>query len=332
MNDKRRFDLVSIGDSTIDTFIKIHDATVECDINHVDCKICLGYGDKIPVDSIAHGVAGNAANVAVGASKLGLISAIYTNLGDDEYGKSIKLALKNENVAGDYIKINKNRESNLSVVLTFQKERTIFVYHQDWDYSLPVLTNCSWVYLTSMAQSFVKSSIMAEIVSFVKKTGAKLAFGPGTYQLKHDIKKYPALLEASELLIANMCEAKTILGIDQIEIVDPADLLSRLLLLGPKTAVITDGAQGSYASDGNRNLKVAALPATLVEKTGAGDAYASGLISALSAGEAFQEAMVWGALNASSVIGKTGAQNGLLTKTELVELRKKHPKLIAVNF
>src|SRR3989339_1778545 len=102
MDDRRRFDLVSIGDSTIDTFIKIHDATVECDINQEDCKICLGYGDKIPVDSIAHGVAGNAANVAVGASKLGLISAIYTNLGDDEYGKSIKLALKCENVADDY--------------------------------------------------------------------------------------------------------------------------------------------------------------------------------------------------------------------------------------
>ena len=69
-----------------------------------------------------------------------------------------------------------------------------------------------------------------------------------------------------------------------------------------------------------------------MEKTGAGDAYASGLISALVSGESFEEAMVWGALNASSVIGKTGAQNGLLTKTELVELRKKHPKLIAVNF
>ena len=328
----KKFDLITIGDSTVDTFLRIHDATVECDINHEDCKICLRYGDKIPVDSIAHGVAGNAANVTVGASKLGLISAIYTNLGDDEYGKSINFALESENVASDYIKINKNKESNLSVVLTFQKERTIFVYHQDWDYSLPDLANCSWVYLTSMAQSFVKSTIMAEIVSFVKKTGAKLAFGPGTYQLKHDIKKYPQLLEASELLTANMCEAKTILEIDQTEIVDPADLLSRLLLLGPKTVVITDGAQGSYASDGNRNFKISALPATLVEKTGAGDAYASGLISALSAGESFEEAMVWGAINASSVIGKIGAQNGLLTKIELLNLRKKHPKFSAVNF
>ena len=64
------FDLITIGDSTIDTFIKIHDATVECDINKKNCKICIKYGDKIPVDSISHSAAGNALNVAVGVQKL----------------------------------------------------------------------------------------------------------------------------------------------------------------------------------------------------------------------------------------------------------------------
>src|SRR3989338_10535167 len=115
MSDKV-FDLITIGDSTIDTFIKIHDATVECDINHEQCKICVPYGAKIPVDSIAHGVAGNAANVAVACAKLGLKAAIYTNLGDDDYGKNIREKLEKEQVARDYIKINPGRESNLSVV------------------------------------------------------------------------------------------------------------------------------------------------------------------------------------------------------------------------
>ena len=77
------FDLITIGDSTIDTFIKIHDATVECDINKKNCKICIKYGDKIPVDSISHSAAGNALNVAVRGQKLGLKCAIYTNLGGD---------------------------------------------------------------------------------------------------------------------------------------------------------------------------------------------------------------------------------------------------------
>src|SRR3989338_7393463 len=116
------FDLITIGDSTIDTFIKIHDATVECDINNKNCKICIKYGEKIPVDSISHQVAGNAANVAVGTKKLGLASAIYTNLADDNHGHLIKKTLEEAKVAVDYIENHPSMESNLSVVLTFRGE------------------------------------------------------------------------------------------------------------------------------------------------------------------------------------------------------------------
>ena len=330
--DDKKFDLISIGDSTIDTFIKIHDASIECDIHHEDCKICVKYGDKIPVDSIAHGVAGNAANVAVGCAKLGLKTAIYTNLGDDDQGKTIKLALEKENVAPDYIKINKDKSSNLSVVLTFQGERTIFVYHQDWHYSLPNIAHSSWVYLTSMSESFVNSNIITEVCNYVDRSKAKLAFSPGTHQLKADIKRYPKLLEKCAVIIVNMEEAKKTLGVDQSETAETDDLLSRMLLLGQKTAVITDGVEGSYATDGNRNLKIASFPTKLVERTGAGDAYASGLISALALEEPLEEAMVWGAINAAHVIQKVGTQNGLMTKEELLKCRQKSKDFVSVNF
>ena len=60
-----QFDLITIGDSTVDTFIKVHEASLECDINKKDCKICVPYGSKVPVEAIEYAVAGNAANVAV---------------------------------------------------------------------------------------------------------------------------------------------------------------------------------------------------------------------------------------------------------------------------
>jgi len=331
MSDKV-FDLITIGDSTIDTFIKIHDATVECDINHEQCKICVPYGAKIPVDSIAHGVAGNAANVAVACAKLGLKAAIYTNLGDDDYGKNIREKLEKEQVARDYIKINPGRESNLSVVLTFQGERTIFVYHQDWFYHLPALSLSSWIYLTSMGEAFTGSNIMDEVCHYVDKTRAKLAFAPGTYQLRADIKRYPKLLEKCEVLIVNLEEAKKILGFSELEIVEMRDLLSKMLFLGPKIIVVTDGAEGSFATDGNRNLKAGILPTKLVEKTGAGDAYAGGFLAALFLGKSLEEAMVWGTINASHLIGEVGAQNGLLTREELEKNRNNNLGFVACGF
>ena len=325
------FDLITIGDSTIDTFIKIHDATVECDINNKDCKICIKYGEKIPVDSISHSAAGNALNVAMGAQKLGLNSAIYTNLGDDEHGHLIKKKLVQSKVSEDYIQVDPSKESNLSVVLTFKGERTIFVYHQTWDYSLPDLFPCSFLYLTSTAESFTKSDLFNQVSRYVEKNKPKLIFNPGTYQLRVGVKKYPQILEKCFLLIVNREEAIKILGIGDSEI-NQKDLLSKLLLLGPKNVVITDGAEGSFATDGKGFFRTGIFPAQLVEKTGAGDAYASGLMAGLFYNLPLTEAMIWGTINASHAIQFVGTQNGLLTKDDLERHRKAVSELVAAEF
>lgn len=330
--EKKSYDLITIGDSTIDTFIKIHDATVECDINNKECKICIKYGEKIPVDSISHQVAGNAANVAVGAKKLGLNTSIYTNLGDDEHGHLIKKTLEKSAVAGDYIKNHPDMESNLSVVLTFRGERTVFVYHQPWDYVLPELKPSAFLYLTSLAESFVKSDVVDEICRYVEKNKPFLIFNPGTYQLKADVKKYPQILEKCHLLVVNTQEAKKILGTEEKEDINQKDLLSKLLLLGPKNIVITDGDNGSFGTDGKSFFRVGIFPVQLVEKTGAGDAYASGLIAGLFYKLQLSEAMIWGTINASHVIQEIGTQNGLLAKDDLERHRKAVPELVAVEF
>lgn len=315
-NDKL-FDVITIGDSTIDTFIKIHDASVQCDIHHEECKICVTYGDKIPVDAIGHGVAGNAANVAVGCKKLGLSTAIYTNLGGDSAGKTIMEAFVNAGISTDYVAVNEKMDSNLSVILTFQGERTAFVYHQDWLYRLPDMAKTAWLYFTSVAESFTSSNIIEEICHYIDKSGAKLVYSPGTLQIKADVKRYPRILEKCEILIVNMEEAKKILDIDPKEQVEVKKILSALHLLGPKKIGLTDGADGSYASDGLTNFQLGVLPVKVVEKTGAGDSYSAGLISALCIGKPFEEALVWGTLNSASVIKHLGPQSGLLSRAEL---------------
>ena len=152
------------------------------------------------------------------------------------------------------------------------------------------------------------------------------------FQLKADIKRYPKILEKCEVIFSNLEEAKRILEISESEIVNERDLLSRIHLLGPKTVVITDGANGSYVSDGNRNLKIGIFPTKLVEKTGAGDAYASGFMAAIISRMPLEEAMTWGAINAASVIVETGTQNGLLTKEQLLKHRHNVKNFKAVNF
>src|SRR3989344_3307689 len=141
------FDLISIGDSVIDTFLKLHDAEVKCSINRKDCKICMNYGDKIPLDGPPVSmVAGNAANNAVGGSRLGLKTAIY---------------------------VNEGMENNYHTVLNFQGERTILIYHQPWKYNLPDLDSARWVYLTSLSPSFTDSDLIKQLTAYLERSGAK---------------------------------------------------------------------------------------------------------------------------------------------------------------
>jgi sugar/nucleoside kinase (ribokinase family) len=325
------FDLITIGDSTIDTFIKVNDALLECDLSTKDCKICFPYGSKIPVDAIDYGVAGNAANVVIGCKKLGLDSAIYTNLGNDDQGKRIKEAFEKSGVAPDYVKVSADKTTNLSVVLTFQGERTIFVYHQDWDYELPKLADTKWIYLTSMAQTFTSSNIMDDICHYLDRSRAKLVFSPGTFQLKANVKRYPRVLEKCEVIIVNKEEALNILEINNKENIPMRDILTKLIMLGPKIAVVTDGVEGSYATDGQRFLKAGIVPVRVSEKTGAGDAYSAGLVAGLFNGEDLSEAMVWGTINASSVVSRLTTQGGQLSYDEIKNTRKNMKDFQVVN-
>lgn len=326
------FDLITIGDSTIDTFIKIHDATVECDINHEECKLCVIYGDKIPVEGIARAVAGNAANVASAASKLGLKVATYTNVGGDSEGELIKKTLKAAGVSDEYIEIDAQKGSNTSVIISFQGERTAFVYHQPWFYHLPDLKRSKWVYFTSLSQSFIDSNIVDEVAHYVDRTGAKLAFAPGTFQIKANIKRYPKTLERCELLACNVEEAKKILEIEMTNPVDVHDLLSKLHLLGPKIILITDGEEGSFVSSEGRVLKAGVFPVQIVEKTGAGDAYCAAFISALILGETVEEAMMWGTIDAANVLKHLGPQTGQMKKDDLLKYRKAVPEMVVRAF
>ena len=329
-------DLISVGDATIDTFIQIHDATVKCSLNKQDCQLCVEYGDKIAVDKLTHLVAGNAANNAVGSSRLELKSAIYVNIGGDPSGKMILDKFKEEGVDTKYVITNKGMDSNYSAVLNFQGERTIFVYHQPWKYDLPDLDRAKWVYFTSLSQSFTQSGLINQLIQYLQRTSSKFLYNPGTYQIKAGVKKSPRLLSLTELFIVNMEEAKRILGYKEEEDIKVKKLLKEIADLGPKLVVITDGKEGSFGYDvlpagrqGDRYYKLDIFPAKLVEMTGAGDAFATGTLAGLFYGKSLAEAMRWGAANGASVVEQIGPQAGLLTYNKMQEKLRENSKIVS---
>lgn len=318
------YDIITIGDTQIDTFIQLKEAIVNCEMNHGQCMLCVRYADKIPVEETLWTVAGNSANAAVGFARLGLKTGIYTHIGEDDSGHQILRQFRREKVKREFIKIDKGNRSNHSTVLNFKGERTIFVYHAPRNYRLTPLGDVRWIYLSSMA--YGSEVIFDDLVKMFGKHPLKLVYQPGTHQLRFGAKKAKPLLRHTEILVVNKEEA--ILYTEQKHETLVKNLLVAMLKLGPKIAVITDGPTGAYASDGQEFWFLKADPSVpRIEATGAGDSFTTAFTAARMLDRTLPEALQWGTHNSQSVIQTIGPQAGLLTKRQL-QIALKHDRVL----
>jgi len=315
-------DLITIGDVTEDVYVHLEDvATVTCDVKH-HCSLQFPFGTKLSIKHIEKLTGGNAGNVAIGASLLNLKTAIYTELGDDSPAQLILKTLHYHNVKIKYLHINKNKNTNYSVILNFGAERTILSHHEPRTYHLPKLPLAKWIYLTSMGQE--GKLIFPQIIQYLKSTNTNVAFNPGTHQLNLGLNKLKPILKLTKLLILNKEEAQRLLNIktENLKI-----LLHALNKLGPEIVVITDGPNGSHALSNNTYYFCPIYNVKIVEQTGAGDAFSSAFLTAIINNQSIPEALRWGSVNSAYVLTKIGPIAGLLTKTKIQSILKQHPPL-----
>ena len=317
-------DFVALGDITTDAFIRIKEASVNCDLNREHCKLCFSFGEKIPYESVTIVRAvGNSPNASVSAHRLGLNSGLITNLGDDQNGKECLQTLKKEGVNTDFVTIHKGLETNYHYVLWFEEERTILIKHHEYPYKMPDLPAPKWIYLSSLGENSLPHH--HEIANWLKRhPETKLAFQPGTFQIKMGQRQLADIYEISEIFFCNVEEAKRILKTSERDI---KKLLFGIKEFGPKIVVITDGPKGAYAYKGDDiwHIPMYPDPKPPVSRTGAGDSFSSTFTVAVALGHDIPTALSWGPINSMSVVQYVGAQAGLLTREKLEDYLKNAP-------
>lgn len=311
MNDqKKQYDMIAIGDTTQDVFLEMDDATVRCDLDQENCRISFDYADKIAVNKKTDVPAvGNAANHAIGLARLGLSTALYTVVGDDVQGHLASDVLRENNVDPQYVVHDQKNGTNFSSVINYRGERTILVYHEPRDYELPELAPTEWIYLTSASGDGVKK-LHQQVDEYLQTNpDIKMAFNPGTHQMNLGAELLKPLLSKTQVLFLNREEAAEVLAVKTSDI---KELVSAYHDIGVKVMVLTDGPDGSYVSDGSTIWHLPIFKGPVVERTGAGDSFGAGFMSAIIKGKPYQEAMLWGNANSTSVVQYIGAREGLL--------------------
>ncbi|MFA5776586.1 MAG: carbohydrate kinase family protein [Patescibacteria group bacterium] len=329
------FDAVLISDVSIDEFLKVDDALVMCDLKEHECKICFEYADKIPVSEYRASLGGNSANVAAGMAKLGLNVSVYSEIGNDANGERFFRELKERGIDTSLM-VKSLNQTDIHSIIVYKGERTIFSYHGPKKYKIQSWGEPRWIYYSSLPKQF--EPFQQQLVDYLKEHPKILtAFNPGVYHFKAGFKAYAPFLQITDLLFVNKEEALRILeqsnaGVVSNEITLRGDFLwtssarkqlhTSLQKLGPKMTVITNAENGASVSDGINFAEsgIVEINKPITDKTGAGDAFASGFLSALIYGKSLEDSLKWGLTNSSACIREIGPMNGLLSRNEVEQI------------
>jgi len=323
-----RPDVISIGDIVTDAFIKLLEDQAVTYQNEQGKWLAMPFGTKIPFDhaEVVEAV-GNASNAAVAFARLGLNSAFVTNVGADPHGRDMIKALDKNDVDTRFVRINPGKKSNYHYVLWYKEERTILIKHEEYDYHWPHLRPAEvpeWMYFSSISEHAIEYH--DQVADWLEDhPDVRLAFQPGTFQMSAGTERLQRIYKRSEVLILNREEAAFVGGGNHEDV---HNLFDHLHKLGPRIVVITDGPNGAYASDGKQRLQMPLYPdpAPPVDRTGAGDSFASTFVAALIKGNSIEGALQWAPINSMSVVQKVGAQAGLLTEKQLEEFLRHAPE------
>ncbi len=312
-------DVLTIGDTDIDLYMKIADNSGLPEAKEDgNARICFYHGSKVPVEQFETAIAGNSLNVGVGCTRLGLKTSVYTEVGDDDNGKRIVDELKKLGVDTSFCVKNKDEPTNVHSIIVYSADRTIFSYHAKRHYKIQNWSKPKWIYYTSLGNGF--EEFQAELINYLQKNaGIGVAFNPGTIQMRNSLDKVKEFLKHTDVLFVNREEAIRLVGIFEAE-----DLHKELAKLGAKMSVITDGKNGATAYEGTNfySQSIYTDNRPELDRTGAGDAFASGFLSAIFYGKSVGEALKWGAVNSGSAVKVIGAIKGLKTKDEIENIVK----------
>lgn len=309
--------LLAIGEIFTDAFIKLRDDVAKVIDDNGEKRLSIPFGSKPPYDrvDIVRAV-GPSPNAAVSCARLGLDVSLMAWLGDDQVADDAITFLNGERIDTSLTVKQKNMPSNYYYVLRLGAERTILVRNEDYEYvwKEPKET-LDWIYLSLISDA--SWQLHLDMLGYLEKNPTtKLAFQPGTFHFKWGVEKLKPIYARSHIVVLNREEAVDVTGKSYENL---AELANGLHELGPKVVVITDGPSGSYASFDGKLVTIPNYPdpAAPVDRTGAGDAFASTIVAALALGKTMEEALTWAPINSMNVVQKLGAQAGLLHQDEI---------------
>lgn len=284
---------------------------------------------------------GSAANTTYALSAWGITCAFIGCVGDDEDGELLLASFREVGVLTQWIKVKCNARTGR--VLGFVDERGMRALYvlpganqllSSDDFPIELPRSIEWTHCTSL----VGEAQMRSQISWVSKLAKhiKLSFSPGSIYISHGIDALRQFFKRATIAFLTEDELTQLTGCK--DIVDGACMLHSL---GTAIVSVTMGERGSIVSyereailscgielpakeqshlkDRYGLLERSALPANVVDTTGAGDAFAAGFLLGLVTRMPLDVCHHLACCAASICIERIGARSGTPSLDELIE-------------
>ena len=296
-------------------------------------------GPLASVESFDKRAGGAPANVAVGLARLDAELDFWTRVGDDAFGDFLVDTLADEGLSGELVEQDPEAQTTLAFVsLGEDADREFSFYHdgtadtrmQPGTIDDDALAEYDWVHVDVLSMDTEPSrDAVIDLAERARMTDSVVSFDPNSRPERWEEFSY---VEAAKqgFRLADVVKA-TPEDLREAGIEGDASELARTLCeFGPHTALITLGDAGSYAYatadapwvDEETEVTHEGYAVEAVDTTGAGDAFTSGAIAALSSGESLEEALAFGNAVAATTTTAAGAMTALPTREEVEALRR----------
>jgi len=315
------YDVITFGSAAWDVFLKLDKfKTIKSNKFARGQGLCLDLGSKIDVKEIFLFSGGGGTNTAATFASQGFKTAFCGKIGDDIFGNEIIKELKSLKIDTNFVSKTKLKPTNYSVILNTEpeKNKTVLAYRGasdllerkdiPWNKIKTCLPAGKWFYLAPLSGK--TAGLTEYIINFAHKNKIKIAFNPGKFQLSFSQNTLNRILKKVDVLFLNREEASLLTKLSYNK---EEQIFKKLDQMCPGIAII-GSSKGIKASDNKRIYQFKSSKVKIADKTGAGDAFASGFVSGFIKKNDIKYAIKLGMANSASCMKKWGAKRGLLKK------------------
>lgn len=257
---------------------------------------------------------GSAANVAVGLARLGVQVGFLGKLGDDENGRRLQRAFETEGVDTAALRVEPGRPTaTCFIALDARGDRMVFslpgasLLEDPAELDLPYVGQGQVLYIGPAYPAVALAASGA-----AGTAGALVIYAPSGAWGGEGLTGIRPILKGVDLLLVSQTEALALSGQ-----ATPEAALRTLIETGVKVVVETLGAQGVLVCSGGDTHHVASFPVAPRDTTGAGDAFAAGLVAGYLEGRDWLAAAQLGNAVAALKVQQLGSRNGLPSREQV---------------